>query len=125
MSILIRAALAVCLGTLTVQDAAAVNLSYEGNWNVALLRTGGICGMDGFDYSVSIRNGSMRYLPKPSETPPPFRGTVSPNGAVAVHSVFNGADVEAIGALRASRGSGTWQASLFGCSGTWTARRTS
>ena len=125
MSILQRAAVAACLTVLPIASARAALKTYDGRWNVSLVRESGVCGTDRFNYTVAIQNGSMRYLPKPGEAAPSFHGTVAGDGSAIVHSVFKGADVEAVGSLQERRGSGTWQASLFGCAGTWRARRIS
>lgn len=118
----VRVSALALAGYLSLGAASAEPL--DGVWRVQMSRTGGICDRDTIRYSVNIRNGAMRYMPDPGDVALQFSGRVSDGGRVHVWAKDGMAEVNASGELQGRAGSGVWKASLLGCSGSWTARKT-
>jgi hypothetical protein len=98
---------------------------FDGVWRVEMQRSYGVCDRDRIRYSVDIRHGTMRYIPDSGDASPEFNGRVSQTGRVAVWARHGMAEVKGTGDLGARSGSGVWKASLLGCAGAWTARKSS
>lgn len=106
-------------------DANAAEASrFNGAWNVQMIKHAGLCDRDS-RYAIVIREGDIRYLPEPGSSPMNFTGQVDRGGNVQINASRGPARVGATGQLHASSGSGTWRLPLLGCSGVWTAQRTS
>ena len=106
-------------------DARAAETSrFNGAWHVQMVKHSGLCERD-HRYAILIREGDIRYLPEPGSSPMNFTGQVDGTGEVQINASRGPARVGAIGHLQANSGSGTWRLPLLGCSGVWTAQRTS
>jgi len=103
---------------------AAESSRFNGAWNVQMVKHAGLCDRDS-RYAIVIREGDIRYLPDPGASPMNFTGQVDGRGNVQINVARGPARVGASGQLQANGGSGTWRLPLLGCSGVWTAQRTS
>jgi hypothetical protein len=111
---------------LTVGGAAAEQPSrshpFNGAWKVALTTETGMCG-SALQYGIAIENGSINPHGGTSDGSINVFGRVDRGGRVRVTLVKGTARAAAIGLLRLSSGSGTWQLPTLGCSGRWSAAR--
>jgi hypothetical protein len=106
-------------------DATAAETSrFNGAWHVQMVKESGLCDRD-HRYAILIREGDIRYLPEPGSSPMNFTGQVDGRGSVQINASRGPARVGATGQLQGNSGSGTWRLPLLGCSGVWTAQRTS
>jgi hypothetical protein len=118
---------AVALGlSMTVIGAAiaAPAAKHDGTWSVQMVTDSGICDAS-YNYSITIDNGNVRYIPAPGDSPTTVSGQIAPNGAVDLDIRRSIAKVDANGRLSGKSGSGTWQLGMLGCSGRWTAQKRS
>lgn len=92
--------------------------SYDGTWSVQIVTEAGPCDAS-YSYAVSISEGRVQQ----SSGSAVITGQISPDGVIGL-GVRNGpANAQGSGRLKASTGSGTWNLSMLGCSGRWTAHR--
>ena len=92
---------------------------FNGTWSVQLVTDEGSCDRI-YSYAVAVENGRVRPVGDASTT---VTGQVGANGAVNLDIRRGIARADASGRLQANSGSGTWQVSMVGCSGRWTAQR--
>ena len=111
---------------LTVGHAAAEQPGkshpFNGDWKVALTTETGMCGA-ALQYGIAIANGSINPRGGTSDSSINVFGRVDRGGRVRVTLVKGTARAAAIGQLKLSSGSGTWQLPTLGCSGRWSAAR--
>jgi hypothetical protein len=124
MRLVARAAIAFAISTAFLGPAAAADgaTGYNGIWTVHLTSEAGPCG-GGSSYKVALRDGAAHYVPGASGATATISGRVSPSGSVALTIQRSIASGTAAGQLRANGGTGSWQVNSLGCSGRWTAQR--
>lgn len=115
------AAVAACT-LAAAAPASAGRDGYNGTWRVQMVTDSGICDRT-YSYTLAIRDGGVRYVPAPDDSPTTVNGTVGPDGKVALTFQRSVATANAAGKLQGSAGSGTWRLGMLGCSGRWTAVR--
>ena len=98
--------------------ALAEAADFNGTWSVQLVTEAGACG--GNSYTVVIHDGQVR----PASGGGSIAGRISADGSVGLSVRQGPASGSASGRLRASAGSGTWNAASL-CSGRWAAQRRS
>ena len=97
---------------------------HDGTWSVQMVTDSGLCDRS-YSYSIAIENGNVRYLLAPGDSPTTVSGRIGPDGSVDLDIRRSIAKVDASGRLSAKSGSGTWQLTMLGCSGRWTAQKRS
>ena len=115
-------ALALALAAaITAPAPRALAAAHDGLWSVLIITEKGDCDR-GYRYSVSVKDGQVRYQGDASVD---LSGTVAANGAVAVNIRFGGKGANGTGRLARSSGEGVWQGNGSGttCSGRWEAER--
>ena len=98
--------------------ALAEAADFNGTWTVQLVTEAGACG--GNSYTVVIHDGQVR----PASGGGSIAGRIGADGSVGLSVRQGPASGSATGRLRASAGSGTWNAASL-CSGRWAAQRRS
>ncbi len=125
MSLAKRTAAALGLGLIFIGSAmAAPQPRHDGTWSVRMVTDSGTCDSS-YAYSIAIDKGNVRYLSGPGDAPTAVSGQIGPNGVVDLDIRRSIARVDANGRLNGKTGSGTWQLAMLGCSGRWTAQKTS
>jgi hypothetical protein len=125
MTFVKRSAMALGLGlTLIGAAVAAPAAGHDGTWSVQMVTDSGVCDRS-YNYSIAIENGNVRYLLAPGDSPTTVSGRIGSDGSVDLDIRRSIAKVDASGRLNGKSGSGTWQLSMLGCSGRWTAQKRS
>jgi hypothetical protein len=118
-----RLAVALGLGTILIGGAFAAPANrHDGVWSVQLATDSGTCDSSS-TYSIAVENGSVRYIPAPGSAAAVVSGRISPDGMVDLDIRRSIAKADASGRLNSKSGAGTWQLSMLGCSGRWTAQK--
>lgn len=97
---------------------------HNGTWSVQMVTESGICDRS-YTYAIAIEDGRVRYIQAPGDSPTTVAGRVAADGKVDLDIRRSVAKVDAVGQLNLGNGSGSWRLGMLGCSGRWTARRTS
>ena len=114
-------ALALGAGLIGINGAVAAGekpAGFDGTWSVQLVTDSGICGSR--SQAIAVENGRVRPIGNSAAT---VMGQIGASGAVNLDIHHSLAKADASGRLQANSGSGTWRASMVGCSGRWTAQR--
>jgi hypothetical protein len=120
-----RFAMAFGLGLTLIGAASAAPAGrHDGTWSVQMVTDSGLCDRS-YSYSIAIENGNVRYIPNPGDAQATVSGRVGPDGTVDLDIHRSIAKADASGRLNGKSGSGTWQLSMLGCSGRWTAQKRS
>ena len=116
-----RTVVALALGTSLIGLSSAVAGErpggFNGVWSVQLVTEAGICDRS-LSYAIVVDKGQVRAAGGATVT-----GQIGPNGHVNLGVHRGSAKADVLGRLRGNAGSGTWQVSMVGCSGHWTAQR--
>ena len=67
---------------------ALAQSSFDGNWSVLFVVTGGDCPREAYRYSIGIEGGTVRYRPDAGGPSIQISGRVSANGAVNVSARY-------------------------------------
>jgi hypothetical protein len=113
---------ALGLATLTGLGAASAAPKHDGTWSVRMVTDSGVCDRS-YSYAIAIRDGNVRYLQRPGDSPTTVQGRIGTDGSVDLDIRRSIAKVDAVGRLGPRNGSGSWRLAMLGCAGRWTAEK--
>jgi hypothetical protein len=103
------------------QAAPSKPASFNGTWSVRLVTEAGSCDPS-YLYTVAVQDGQVR--PAAANGGASVSGGVGADGSVSLGVQKSIARGEGSGRLQGASGSGTWRLPLLGCTGRWSASRT-
>lgn len=98
--------------------AQASPKSYNGTWSVRLVTEQGSCDAS-YSATVMVEDGQVRAVGGASVS-----GGVGQDGSVALGIRRSIASGDASGRLAGVSGAGVWKVAMLGCTGRWTAQKT-
>ena len=102
--------------------ARARSAPFDGTWQVRLVTSAGSCAPS-YSYTLAITGGQVRSLGGSGASPTNVSGGVGRDGSVRLEVQHSLAQADASGRLQRSAGAGTWSVAGLGCTGRWTAQR--
>ena len=117
-STLTVAALSFSAGVMCSGTALAEADKFDGAWSVQMVASAGMCGSSA-DHALMVQASRVRARSSGVSV----SGQVGSTGSVTLTLQKGPAQGTATGKLSGSSGSGTWSVAALGCSGRWTAQR--